>query len=554
MSKDDIADATVLAKRAYKLRPQDAEAVSLLGLCLVENDSSREEGFSNLRAAITAEPNEPRWHIHLGQGLTKHQRYDEAEAEFAVAAHLSNGHSAVLMQWANALRLAGRAADATQVYARVLQQNPSPKVWLAASEALTEARDTINAAFAYEKAYPEEGRPDFATAKLADMHITLGNYDKAKQFNAKLREAHPDNVEAGLREANLLRWDGDIDGAKTLLLSLWETRPDHAGLAAALLEEGVDAGLERVKKAAQDHTLTIEARRRCAFSLCHFMDKSGDTQAAWDWAVLANSLYPETQVSDVIAPLRDMLDKAVMAYHLMPDAEEAATSRATKMIYIVGPPRSGGSLLQTILSRYAGARSVGERGALMSFLPQLLDDPEKLAAQIEQLATADIAGMTRAVGMADYFIDKTPHYFLLAGLLGKVHASAQFIAPHRELKDMAVSLFFHEFGAEFPFTRSIADIQDYLNFHEAAIVRWREAGVDIWPHNHDRFIEDPTTRGQNLIESLGLIWDEELLEDQAGDGAVRTFSARQVRGGVTQKFQGRGERYAKNLAAAGFID
>ncbi len=508
----------------------------------------------HLRAAIKAEPKEPRWHIHLAQALTKHQRFDEAEGSFAAAAELSNGHSAVLMQWAKSLRLTGRPADASQVYARVLQQNPSPKVWLAASEALTEARDTINAAFAYEKAFPEEARPEFATAKLADMHITLGNYDKAKQFNTKLRTENPDNVEAGLREANLARWDGDIDGAKALLLSLWEDHSDHAGLAAALVEEGEGIAVALATEAARDEALPLETRRRCAFTLCHFMDKSGEMDAAWDWAVLANSLYPDMQTPDNLAPLRDMLDKAVMAYDLMPDAEVDTSSRATKMLYIVGPPRSGGSLLQTILSRHAGARSVGERGALMSFLPQLLDNPEKLAAQIEQLAMADIAGMTRSVGMADFFIDKTPHYFLLAGLLEKVHGGAQFIAPHREFKDMAVSLFFHEFGIEFPFTRSITDIQDYLNFHEAAIVRWREAGVDIWPHNHDRFVVDPMTRGQKLIESLGLTWDEELLEDQDSDGAVRTFSARQVRGGVTPKFKGRGERYADYLIAAGLRD
>ena len=550
MSEGKEAAAAEHARKAYALKPDDAEAISLLGLCLSGEEDTRQTGFDHLRNAITLEPKEPRWQVHLAQGLTKAGRYNDAEKAYAAAVELSGGHLGLLMQWGKALRLAGRPADASQVYARVIQQRPTPAAWLAASEALTEARDTINAAFAYEKAFPEDSRPDFAAAHLAELHIALGHYDKAKIFNDTLRKKSPDDADAGLRAANLMRWTGDIDGAKALLSKLWQKNADHGGVAAALLQDGNAAPRGLVESIARDETADQGQRRRCAFALCDFTDKAGETDAAWEWATLANSLYPKSD--ETLGSLRDMLDKAIMAYHLMPDAEASSEGRSTQMLYIVGPPRSGGSLLQTILSRHAGARSVGERGALLSFLPQLLDDPETLAAQIEQLAMADIAGMTRAVGMADYFVDKTPHYFLLTGLLGKVHAGAKFIAPHRDEKDMAVSLFFHEFGAEFSFTRSLSDIQEYLDFHEAALVRWREAGVNIISHNHDRFVEDPALRGELLCESLGLKWSDDMLENQASDGAVRTFSSRQVRGGVSKKFKGRGERYASHLAAGGF--
>jgi len=119
------------------------------------------------------EPKEPRWQVHLAQGLTKAGRYNDAEKAYAAAVELSGGHLGLLMQWGKALRLAGRPADASQVYARVIQQRPTPAAWLAASEALTEARDTINAAFAYEKAFPKDSRPDFAAAHLAELHIAL---------------------------------------------------------------------------------------------------------------------------------------------------------------------------------------------------------------------------------------------------------------------------------------------------------------------------------------------------------------------------------------------
>ncbi len=524
-----------------------------MGLCLagligtdqlyIEQERAREEAFSYLRKAVKDEPKEPRWQVHLGQGLTKAGRFDEAEKAYAAAAELSGGHLGLLMQWGKALRLAGRPAEASQVYARVIQRKASPAAWLAASEALTEARDTINAAFAYEKAYPETGRPDFAWAHLADLHIALEQYDRAAAFNARLREKNPDDADAGLRDANLMRWMGDIDGAKVLLADLWAKNPAHGGVAAALLQDGEGAPRRVAEKIARDETANQSERRRCAFALCHYADRVNEIDAAWSWAVLANSLYPPA--AQTLKELREMLDKAVAAYHLMPDAEAAEGARDTKMVYLIGPPRSGGSLLQTIIARHPGARSVGERGALLSSLKQLLYDPEKMAAQIEDLAAADIAGMTRAVGMADVFVDKTPHHFLLAGLLEKVHGGAVFVAPHREIKDIAVSLFFHEFGEAFPFTRALPDIQEYLDFHDAALVRWREAGVSIVSHNHDRFVEDTQARGAALFNALGLSWTDDILKDLAKDGAG---------GGVSKKHKGHGERYARHLEEAGFRD
>ena len=519
--------------------------MSLLGLCLVNTKGTRELGFEHLRGAVALEPKDPNWHVHLGQGLTAVGRYEEAEKTYAHAAELSAGHTGILMQWGKALRLAGRPSEASQVYARVIQQRPSKTAWLAASEALSEAGDTETAAIAYEKAFPEEDRPDFAAAHLADLHIGLDQYDKAIALNNKLRGTSPNDPDVGLRAVTLMRRTGDVNGAKSLLLDLWAQHPTHGGVAAALLQDGEGEARALAESIANDDTADKKKRQRCAFALCAFADKSGDIDAAWAWATLANSLYPKS--NETLEALRAKLDKAIMAYQQIDDTKQSAEKRSAKMLYIIGAPRSGGTLLQTVLARHPEVRSVGERGKILNLLTPLLDDaPEKLTVQIEPLAKADIARMTRAVGLADYFVDKTPHYVLLAGLLSKLHAGAQFIAPHRDEKDTAVSLFFHDYGAEFPFARSLSGIQEYLDFHEAALVRWREAGVKIISHNHDRFVANIALRGEALCKTLGLVSSEDMYEDEKN-------AVDQIKMDMSLEHKGRGDRYAKHLSAAGFI-
>lgn len=544
----DIVGATAHARLATINRADDAEGWSILGLCLARGTASVEEAIACLSKATDMEPSEPRWWLHLGISLLDMGKPIKAEQALSVATERSNGNPQAMTKWGDALMACGRASDAAQIYGRVLQAQQSPAVWIKAGDALTAARDTINAVFAYEKAYSDADRPDGLTAAIADMHINLGNYDRAAEFNQKLRDKNLSDPDAGFRAANLLRWQGDLDKAKALQAELWAKNKSHARLTAAMIEDGNDVALNGAKAVLSD-TMRPEAdRRRVAFALTHFYDKAGERDIAWDYAETANALYTEIEASPAqsIDAMADMLKAAIKAYRLMPDGEVAAP----RMIYVIGPPRSGGSLLQTVLSRVPNARSVGERGALLSWLPQLLDTPAKLAEILDQLRASDAAGMAKAVGEAEIYIDKTPHHVLVAGLLSKVHAGAKFVAPTRSRADMAVSLYFHEFGPEFAFTRKLDDIQRYLDFHADAVAQWHAAGVDIVAHDHDVFAADPAAHGPELCAALDLPWSEAMLQNQADDGAVRTFSARQVRSGISTRFAGRGARYAHKLGKA----
>ncbi|WP_371395772.1 sulfotransferase [Fretibacter rubidus] len=538
LSQGDVTRATALAKTACENRAEDAESWSVLGLCLARDNAQSIAAKDALHKATTMEPSEPRWWMHLGTSLFDMGEAAPAEQALAKASELSKGHPQAMIPWAKALSALERHADAAQIYGRIIQVAPSPEIWIKAGDALTAARDTINAVYAYENAYPDDARPDDLTAAIADMHIALGQYDRAKVFNDRLRDKNINDPDAAMRAANLLRWDGDLDAAIALQKASWTANPTHARLTAAMLEDGDEAAKDAAIIIANDAGASQNDRRRVAFALTHFFDKRRETDKAWHYATLANSLYDAAP--DGIDEMRDMLRAAIEAYAALPDP----TGATAKMVYIIGPPRSGGSLLQTILARTTGAKSVGERGALLSWLPQMLGKSAELATMTGRLQEADIAGMTKAAGSAKIFIDKTPHHVLVAGVLSKVHAGAVCVAPWRNPADMAVSLYFHEFGPEFAFTRTLDGIADYLDFHADAVTQWRAAGLEITDHDHDAFSQDPAKHGAALCKALGLPWSEAMLTDTANDGAVRTFSARQVRGGVSTKFAGRGARYA----------
>jgi len=73
----------------------------------------------------------------------------------------------------------------------------------------------------------------------------------------------------------------------------------------------------------------------------------------------------------------------------------------------------------------------------------------------------------------------------------------------------------------------------------------------IWEHNHDAFLKNPSSEITKTFKSLGLSFKLEYLQKSDKDGPVKTFSTRQIRGEISDKFEGRGQRYAKYLEEAG---
>jgi hypothetical protein len=247
---------------------------------------------------------------------------------------------------------------------------------------------------------------------------------------------------------------------------------------------------------------------------------------------------------------REQLTQAVSLYQSFKG--QIVANHPSKMIYVMGPPRCGGSLIQSILARLENVVSVGERGALIPWLLNCLTSPQNAAQLISQLGSSDLSGMQKSYGDAETYVDKTSPHILFAGLLSLVHPGSKFVVPTRSSSDMAVSMYFHDFPPEFSYARSIRGIEAYLNIQKEATEAWASEGLDLVMHDHDQFTANPDIEGPQLFKALDLPWSEHVLNPEAGESVTRTFSARQVTEQVSKKFSGRGERYADFLQKDGF--
>ncbi|MCF6275122.1 MAG: sulfotransferase [Robiginitomaculum sp.] len=533
---------------------QDAEAWSILGMALI--GTAPQKAFNALQKAVNLEPAEPRWCIHFGLGLKMLGQMAQAEQVFARAAKISGGADDAVLAWSECLMQMGQVDKASAALKDAANNNGSAQIWLQYSNVLSAANDSLAAVKARETAFAGREMPREEMLSIANMHVLLSQYGAAQSYVDKLLSANTDDTEAVLLGANLLRWQGDLDQAHDILRNAYAGHKDNGALLLAILDlnRSEDAGLTGTAKSIiKAGRSKLSERRGLAFVLARRADKAGAYDEAWDYVRTANKLYDDGAVSEAPS-YRKQLEAGLALYAAV---ENQTVEQDAGHIYVIGPPRSGGSLLQTILAAHPGVASVGERGALMAWFLPILDKCRNTEEAVfnwqqvaEKLPMSDTAGMRSTEPGAQIFVDKMPHHAHVAGLLERIHPSAKFVNVRRDPFDMAMSIYLHDFTDKFGYSRNITDIANYLKFQNAAVQAWAEAGVPIITHDHGAFLEAPENAAASLFGKLNLTWRDEYLEPEKRQSTVRTFSALQVRSKVTKAYSGRGQNYMGFMGGA----
>ncbi|MEM9838445.1 MAG: sulfotransferase [Pseudomonadota bacterium] len=505
---DDARAETVLSALAAN---GHVEALSLRGLARAGLGSDL--ALQDLRRATELEPGEPRWWIHLGLGGMKLSVWGEAAHAFSQAIERgpSSAHKPLLLQRAEAEERSG---------------------------------DAIAALHSRESASTLGPMTPAEQYKLGLSQEAAMRYGPAKQTFVDLLAEAPQVPELALASARLARVHGQREEAEAILAKALEKHPQHVELLATHLEVSKSAqSTDFLERTVTDSAAGRSEKRRAAFALAGHYDQHQDHEKAWHFATLGNALYGRPD--DPLAEERRRVEAATALFH---QVEQNDKSDGITPVYLIGPPRSGGTVLQRILSAPEGHASLGERGALLSWFFSLRNnDVDVWQEHSASIAHSDIAGMMALAPSASVITDKTPHHAQCAGLIHKLHPNARFIDQRRNLFDVLVSIYLHPFKESFPFATRPKDIADYLVFRRRTVQSWINNGVPIDTMSYDEFAQQPASAAEALFSNLSWPWQDEYLAEYRGPATVKTFSIESSREAVSARFIGRSSAYRSFL-------
>lgn len=243
-------------------------------------------------------------------------------------------------------------------------------------------------------------------------------------------------------------------------------------------------------------------------------------------------------------------DRAALAGRLARDRAHPAlplSGRPAREVFIVGLPRSGTTLLASLLGAHPAIANVGEQGLLPALATASPAPPaDGQPAAWYRAAVADLAGDAPVV------VDKLPGNAEHAGFALARFPDALVVHLERDLDDCATSIHMHDFETGNGYASAGGDLGGYArDIHEHLSGLRDRAGERVLHLRFEDLARSPEAALGPLLARLGLDWDPSIPDFWRRDVQTATYSEAQVREPVHTRSIGSARRFLP--ASAGFL-
>lgn len=478
------------------------------------------------RRAIAAEPNDLASWNNLGNVLSQLGEVDDAIKAFEQAISLAPADVPIYLNLADLLM----RADLQQARLKTLgdargiaPEDPHVLTELGLAYA---ANDDLDTAIATLRRAIDRS-PDFGAAQL-ELGLIFETLNRVEDLAALV--AQSDTADAPPELAFLLAWQARREG-----------RFDEAAALAAAIPE-------TIHPLRRHHLIGGIADRRGDTATAFPAFENMNREALAASPPLSGPSF-RSKVEDDLATWTD--DWASDWTDAKPDDE------FRDPIFLVGFPRSGTTLLDTMLMGLPTLSVLEERPMVARTL-KLLEDEDLAtlpAARVDELR-ASYFGYANEYGWDSdrWLVDKHPLNMARVPFIHRLFPNARFILAERHPYDVVLSCFMANFQLNVAM-RSFTSLDEAARTYDAAFSAWHRAQALFSVQSHairyERLVIDPASELAPLVEWLGEQWHDDLLQHQqtaSKRGRVRTASYSQIGEKLYTHASDRWRRYSDQLA------
>jgi len=234
-----------------------------------------------------------------------------------------------------------------------------------------------------------------------------------------------------------------------------------------------------------------------------------------------------------------------------------AQASAITPIFIVGMPRSGSTLLETILGLSSTVYPLDELSYLESNILRYAIRPDY---------SLDLSNDSLAAVAASYFsdmrndfpflppsgeffvIDKMPYNFRYVNFIVRAFPSARIIHTTRSAMDNTMSIYRELFTSSNLFSFTTAEISSYLVMERKLMNRWGERYPRrIHEVPYESLVSEPEVTVRSVCDYVGIQYTEELIHPERSSRSVTTASSVSARSPINTKSIGKWKCYEKDL-------
>jgi len=413
---------------------------------------------------------------------------------------------------------------------------------------------------------------------LADAHDALAQWCmESRQLERALKhseDAHlldPRNIDYVITRAAVLAADGQTAAAWGLIEPLLNGGVHHPRLSILYARLAPRFGREQQALVEVEWALqagvgrAVESRLR--FDAASLLDRMGRYDEAFAHASRANEFV--ARGFDVAALVEETDRKIAYFTRQRLCCLPKSTLDSRRIVFIVGMPRSGTTLVEQIVASHPQVFGGGESLTLLHIYQELcnptwgegagfpdcldslsLSAADRLAKRYwSAVESAARSEPVQGACSAAYVTDKTPWNSLQLGLAQLLMPDCHVIHCTRSPLDTCLSCYFTDFAGGNEFAYNLEHVGAMFRQYQRLMAHWKQVlTIPIHEVRYEDLVLDLEGQSRRIADFLHLPWDERYLKFYENPRRVYTASKEQVRQPVYLSSIGRWKNYQKHLA------
>ena len=548
--------------------PDEPALHSLAGSACLEMQD-HDSAIRSYRAALAIRPDLAKVHNSLGIACLRSGRVEDAANSF----HNAVKHDSQLAQaWFNlgiVYENRNRLAEAAGYYKQATLINPVYHQALCSlAKTLWELRIPGQVEEYFEKAIAIEENYLPAHMGLLRFLEQSNRHERLRDAISRAHKVPGLHETVRLYEGILADIDGDYERARTLLeafsittADVWTRHGERTRLARlTLICDRLDDTSAAIRYAGGANDLSRE------ISDGKGIDKSGFLQIVEkrrryftagninQWLDISSEFRGRSKISgEILTPTPEI------AGNFTP------TPGIDNPVFIIGFPRSGTTLLDTLLRGHPSIRVAEEADAVGVMVNRLSGDSDERLETLANLQGRDVEDLRKTYvdALARHArpedgvmpVDRFALNIVYAGEIHRIFPKARFILMLRHPADCVLSCFMQTFY-ETPANASFFTLEDSAHLYDRVFGLWRQytdtLQLNVLQVKYEDLIENVETTCRQILDFLDLPWHPGILEHERSARErplIGTASYNQVTRPLYTEAQGRWQRYRAEMQA-----
>lgn len=542
----NLQKALQLAQQSLQTWPRNVTLLKVQAYCLYQMNHLKEAAvcFHELERFT---PNDPAIFANLG-GCYFQLKYIDKAAKYYIKALMKQFNGEWAVNLGNCYSALGMYELAILTLQRASQSGvKDPNLAPNFIHNLIQA-GRLSHALAVTNSLPKSEQRSLLKAEIA---AAMNRPEMTETVLANELENRPLSVQTLQRLHNVYRHLGNKEKEIEVVQELLSKDPNSEMLAKCMLAaEGVLDALEVEAELAQ------YAQEDLSKSTCYFIlakaFKKRDPQHWFELTQKANKLQSPQPVN--LSIHKKSFDEAKSAARNIADISQtdakASIEKGVTPIFILGMPRSGTTLVETLLGNHSNVFAAGETplmdtltAAIHGKVPEVihghamrtryLQETEKLIEENIGVFAHNYIDFLSPFRQTEAFItDKTPHNFLHLGMILKAFPHAKIIHCKRDPISTCISIYEQNFSHFHDYGRDLEALGEYFHLYEDLMhfYKQQDSRNQILDVQYEALVENPEAGLDAIFKHLALAPEDVLNQQQRR--TILTSSNEQATKGV----------------------